>query len=1145
MNITTRKAFWAALLSLALASAIVALRLFPQAMPLLQIDLSMSRDQALAAAENLQVQRFAELHSTRAVARFGHDSDLQTYIELEGGGASAYSALLGQRFIAPYFWTVRRFTESQEDELSVRFTPEGHAYGFMRKVPERALGAALPEAAARTLAEAGARSQFGGVLWTAYAPLSASQVTRPGGRIDHSFVYEHQTERRGQARFRLRLVVAGDTVVEVTPYAYVPEAFAQRFTQLREGNETIANVAGIIMGTLFGMCGLLGGWIWLARRGGLAWRAALFASAVVGVLLAAATLSDLPLRWFYYTTTDSVSSFLIGIGGAALSAGVIATLFLGLLFAVANGLSQRAFASHPQVFSFWRVASAASPQALGRTLGGYAWTGIELLLVVGFYLVARTQWGWWLPAESLSDPNILTAWRPALQPIARALQAGTMEEALFRAVPLAAAALIGQWLGWRRSFIAVALVLQALVFAGAHANYPGLPSYSRVVELFLPALVWGLIFLRYGLVPCMLMHFTFDLTLMSLPLFVASDPRLWLDRALVLLAGLLPLLMLARARFKQGHFAELPAALRHGVPTVEPAPVSAPVLVPTEAQAVAETLAEAGAGSAALAPAVQPTVATPSGQPWCLRRGPLLIGAVLGALLLWLWQAAPVPTQAFTLDYNAAIARAEAVLAERGVQLDAHWKRLAVVLPVADAEPLATRFVWREAGPQMLSKLLDGGQLSPQQWRVMFRHPAGPVEERSENWEVALSGQGAALAVFHHIPEGRAGAKLTREQAQALVLAYMDGQKALANRPWELASAQEIERPARRDWGFRWDDKTAFNVKGASARVSINVRGDEIDAWQHIFVPDAWLRTQREALSTRTPYIAGALISGIAVLLLVLGTALRQVVQGTLRWRQGLTWALLFLLASLAQYLVTFDSQAMNFNVAQDWNTQLALGAATNAAGYLLGAALLGLLTMPLYRQQRADTASVISDLARGLALLLVIEGVAISLRHFLPDNDPVLPGVGSWSTLQPLLATALNGPLFACTAVAAVALTLGALHFCRTRVRAIVFGAICVALLVCATGAAETLGGGLALTVPALLGALTLGFLVRRGELGLAVALIALSPLAFLPKLLNMPIANAATHAALNCVVTLAMSWWALRYGRSLGHAKAPAQTP
>ena len=105
------------------------------------------------------------------------------------------------------------------------------------------------------------------------------------------------------------------------------------------------------------------------------------------------------------------------------------------------------------------------------------------------------------------------------------LQAGFMEECLFRAVPLvdrrAARQLIS---AIARLLIAIALVLQAIVFGAAHANYPGFPSYSRLVELVGPAFVWGLIFLRFGLLTTVILHAVFDLTLMSIPVFLIEAP---------------------------------------------------------------------------------------------------------------------------------------------------------------------------------------------------------------------------------------------------------------------------------------------------------------------------------------------------------------------------------------------------------------------------------------------------------------------------------------------------------------------------------------------------------------------------------------------------------------------------------------------
>jgi hypothetical protein len=740
--------------------------------------------------------------------------------------------------------------------------------------------------------------------------------------------------------------------------------------------------------------------------------------------------------------------------------------------------------------------------------------GFELLLVAAFYLVARTQFGWWLPAESLTDPNILSAWRPALGPISQALMAGTWEEAMFRAVPLAGAALIGQRLGWRRSCIAVALVLQALVFAGGHANYPGLPSYSRVVELFFPALVWGLIFLRFGLVPCIVMHFTFDLTLMSLPLFVASDPRLWLDRALVLLAGLVPLLMLARARFKQGYFAELPAALRHGLPADIP-----PGAEPTQSvEAIEPSSASAATASAQ--------------SPWWLRRTPLALAAALGALALLLWPTPEVFTSPFTVDHAGAISRAEGLLAASGVRLDADWKRLAIVRPEAAGDANAIRFVWREAGPQVFAKLL-GGTLLPQHWQVQFMHVSGPVEERAEVWEVALTGQGEVLALEHHLPEGRAGAKLDREQAQALVKAYMADNAALAQRPWELASVQQFEHPARRDWTFFWDDKQALDLKGGTSRVAITVRGDELAAWQYVFVPEAWVREQLHAESAKTPFKIAAGLAGAVLVLLALGVTLRQVVQGTLRWRLGLTWGALFFVASMTEYVLTLDSKAMAFNVAQDWNMQLATSLALAAAGYLLAAALIGLLSMRLHQPQRPTTVNVAVELLSGLSLALLLKGVGAAMQHFFPENNPGLPSVQAWDSIQPLLSTALHDLISMCIVLAVLALALGAQQFCRSRRRLVALGTVVAVFALSVTLADETLASGVAKGLPLVLGALTLWALLQRGKVGVALALLALIPLTNLPRLLSLPIVDAGTHAALTCVVTLGLSWLALRYGR------------
>jgi hypothetical protein len=521
--------------------------------------------------------------------------------------------------------------------------------------------------------------------------------------------------------------------------------------------------------------------------------------------------------------------------------------------------------------------------------------------------------------------------------------------------------------------------------------------------------------------------------------------------------------------------------------------------------------------------------------PLWLQRTPLLIAAAVATLVMALWSTPPLRTPLFTVDHDAAVARAESVLTERGVRLDADWKRLATVRPTAAGDAMAVRFVWREAGAQAFEKLL-GSSLAPQHWQVVFKHVSGPVEERAEVWEVALTGQGEVLAVEHQLPEGRPGAKLERAQAQALVLDFMGKQAALAQRPWELASVDEKERPARRDWTFFWDDKAALNIKGGSSRVAVTVRGDELTAWQYVFVPDAWKREQQANDSAKTPFKIAAVVAGVALLLLVLGTALHQVVKDPLRWRMGLAWGSLFFAPSMMVYGLGFDHTAMAFNVAQDWNTQLSTGVAMAAAGYLLLAALIGLLSMSLHHEQQPTHTGVAHDMLRGLALALVFQGLQTALLHFLPDNNPALPGVGSWDSMQPMLSAAMGSFSGIFTALMEVVLTMSAVRFGSSTRRTVLVGALAVVVALCSAFAAETLATGVAHTLPVLLSLLLLWTLLRRGEVGIAIAFQALTIIAELPKILAMPVANASAMAAVTGVVVIALSWWVLRWGRSLG---------
>ena len=391
----------------------------------------------------------------------------------------------------------------------------------------------------------------------------STQQVRVSGRVDHQFVFERD-DVLGDAKIRLQLVVSGDELTKVLPFVHVPEAFERRFEEMRSANNAIAGIASITAGLLYGLVGCILGALWLLRQHWLVWKPPLVAGMVVSLLLAATILANSPSAWFGFSTAQDEGTFWVRQVALALLVLVGGGLALGEVFMAAEGLTRRAFPQHPQLWRLWSREGAGTVEVAGRTAGGYLFVPIQLALIAVFYFVTNQWLGWWQPSEALTDPNILSSVVPALTPISIALQAGFMEECVFRAVPLALGALIGERDGRRKLGIAIAFVLQAVVFGGAHANYPGFPSYSRLVELTVPSMLWALIFLRYGLLPTIMFHALFDLALISIPLFLVDAEGAWVQRALVIAAALVPAGVVLTRRMQNGAWGTLAAALRNG-----------------------------------------------------------------------------------------------------------------------------------------------------------------------------------------------------------------------------------------------------------------------------------------------------------------------------------------------------------------------------------------------------------------------------------------------------------------------------------------------------------------------------------------------------------------------------------------------------
>ena len=907
-------AFWIALVLLSLGSATFAIRNFSKALPIVSLDLRMDRSQALRSARALASRsHWGPESGFRQAASFGVDDTVQTFVELEGGGKEAFTQMIKQGLYAAYTWRVRHFKEGETHETLIRFTPAGEPYGFRERLRETDPGPSLPESDARRIAEHQAAEQWH-VDLAAYKPAESSKEVRPSGRTDHTFVYERVAEKVKAGRYRLRLVVSGDRLTELTHFLKVPEAFARRYEEMRSANNAIAFGAVAAVAVLYFIGACIVGLFLLMRSGWLVWRPPLLWGVGIALVQALASINEWPLAWMRYDTALPGGTFLLQRVVSTLGELILNTFLLSLSFMAAESLGRKAFPNHPQLWRLWSREAASSVAVAGRTAGGYLLTGFEFGYIVGFYFLVSRLFHWWTPSDSLVDPDILATYVPWLSAVAPSLQAGFWEESLFRAVPIAGAALLGNRFGNRRAWIVAALLVEALVFGSAHANYASEPPYSRLVELIGPSLVWGIVYLNFGLLPSVITHFLFDLILFALPLFTSSAPGVRIDQVAVGLCALVPLGVVVAARLRTRAWSWLPDSLRNRAWT-PPAPAAA------ELEPAGESIPEARIGA-----------------------GRLRLLWALGLVGLVAWAAggfSPGDAPPLRIGREEARARALSAVAAQGFHVSPKWQALTSV----ESDPgLDDRFVWRTAGRATYHALM-GRYLNTPGWKVRIVTFRGDVAERAEEWQVTLAAGGAVTRVQHRLPQGRPAPSLAEPDARALAHHAVRERLGLDPDRLKEVSAVQSHLPARHDWVFTFSDTVSGRLPQGELRLSIEIAGDQVvDAYRFVYVPEDWQRKDRGDQS-----LIGVLgvIRALFLAVLIVGGAVIAVI----RWSRG-AFPVRFSVLVYAPLLLVMMGQALNnwpefesrFSTAQPWQLQQTIAVMSLVLSHLIFAALIALL---------------------------------------------------------------------------------------------------------------------------------------------------------------------------------------------------------
>jgi hypothetical protein len=896
--------FWFALFAASLGSIYFAVRYFPRAFPIVTLDLHMNRQAAMASAAELATRFQFPPAGYRQVASFAGDQEVQTFVELEGGGTVALRTMMAQGLYHPYKWNVRHFKVGETRETTLRFTPRGDPYGFLVKLPEKEPGAALEADRARMIAE-----QSAGRDWridlSKFRLVEQSREVRPGGRIDHAFVYERPDIRVGEGRYRLRLVAGGDKLTELTHFVKVPEAFSRRYEQMRSSNNVIGVAGTITFVVLYIISGCGVGLFFLLRQNWLLWRKPLLWGVFIALLQLLAGINQWPLLWMTYDTAISSQGFVVQQILLLLGGFLVYALLFTVSFMAAENLSRRAFPHHIQQWKLWSADIAGSKAVLGRTAGGYLLVGVFFAYDVLLYFVATRTLGWWIPSDVLVQPDVLSTYFPWLTCIAVPAQAGFWEESLFRAVPIAGAALLGNRFGRRNWWIAGAMIVQALVFGSGHAAYATQPFYARVAELIIPSFMFGGLYICFGLLPGIVLHFALDAVWYALPLFVSTAPGIWVDRILATALVLVPLWVVLGGRWRARRWVEVPDELLNQV--WQPAQ-----------EATHEVVAEKPV-SESLNPVV---------------RRFLPVAGVL-CLVLWVSAASFNPdAPPLTISRHEGMTIASQELENRGVHVPGSWK----VLTAADSQPgQEDRFIWQTAGKESYRRLMHE-YLAPPHWEIRFAQFEGDVAERAEEYRMSISDARRVYRFRHILPEARAGNSIPENAARSLAYEAMKKDFRLDPAAVKEVSGVPSKLKARTDWVFTFSAEGEGKLRQGERRIGIWISGDTVsDAWRFVHVPEEWDRHERDRHTI--PAVIRAGCSVIIGLIVIAGMVAAIVSWSRKRYAvSSFLWLFALLLGlHLVSLLNSIPAISVQFSTAQPYKIQMFM---------LLGVGLIGIVLL-------------------------------------------------------------------------------------------------------------------------------------------------------------------------------------------------------
>jgi len=1044
--ITKTPIFWLLFISLSIACTLFSLKYFSKAMPIVNIDIKMDRTQALKKASKLAQKFRWGLQKYKNATSFSVDQETKVFVELDCGGQKAFMQMMKDKLYMPYKWVVRHFKPFEKNETYIYFTHEGTPYGFRQVISEDTPGANLEPQKAQDIAEQEAKKTWN-INFDTYKLVEPSKEAKPSKRVDHTFVYKRVDQKIGDGQYRLKLVISGDKLTELTHFVKIPESFTNKYNEMRAANNMIAYIASFLMMLLYLLGGCILGLLFLAKKRYVTWKYPVVIGSALALLFFINKINVIPSVWMGYNTVSSPQNFMFSY---LISSFIffLYKLFLFILsFMAAESLTRKAFGTHIQFWKIWSKENINSIAVAGRTLGGYLLVPLLLAYVVATYLFATKILGWWMPSGELVDPNIISNYLPWLSSFTNSLGAGFWEECLFRAIPLSCAALLGKKYGKKHWWIAFAFILQAVIFGAAHANYPAQPAYARLLELILPSFMFAGVYLSFGLLPSIITHFVYDLVLMSLPLFVSSASHAWINQAIVITLGLIPLIIILVARLLAGKWNKIQVSSLNKS------------WQPPEKKIIEEKPQKMVQKKYSCTP--------------------------LSLLLIFLSGSLGIISWVYFTPFShngkkLPISQQQAInLAKKELKNTANitfpktWKTLPILAGKLDftfkkkytpvnitklsSKPsrlFQHRFIWQQ--DNTLYKKLLGTYLNEPQWLIRCMTFSGKRDTRAEEYVACLGTNKKIYRIYHKIPEDRKDSKLNEQDARIIAHGHLVQKFKLNPKNLKEIVAKSKQLKNRTNWKFVFINSDISLPKKSEARIVIKIDGNDVsDAYRYIHIPEQWIRQEKNSFNTKAILMTLCLLFTLFIIMFAIiiagkwisGFSKRHAIFGFTLY---FTFTLLITINSYTEIIATFDPIKPFF-----WQLLQTIGSLFMSTLFMSG--LFGIIfALVTSIKTKYILSKKVTSILASISIGTLTAGAYALINFYKPSLQPVWPNFTCLASTSPWVTIILSNILtytLKTSFVMLFATTLMYIYY-NWRAQYIIIPFLCIFSSICITGA-------------------------------------------------------------------------------------------